>query len=293
MKKYLYYFLLAGVAIITGCKKTTDEPKQGTFTAITYNIAGLPEPVSGSHPLTNTPFISTRLNAYDIVNVQEDFNYHDLLLSNDYHRYRSKYVANRSLGDGLNMLSQFIFLNFMRTEWEDCNGTDCFTPKGFTYSRVKLTSGAYIDLYNVHCNAGSDALDLAARRKNILQLCKYIEFRSAGNAVIIMGDTNCRYTRTGDNIRELLNRGFKDSWIELERNGVLPNQDGISLMDCDPTSTYANCEVVDKIFYRSNDVVKLTPLEFAIPGDKFLDSNGEWLSDHRPVYTKFQFEVLK
>ncbi len=293
MKKVIYYFLLLSISFIAGCKKESDESKQGVFTVVTYNIAGLPEPASGSHPFTNTPLISSRLNKYDLVNVQEDFSYHDLLLSNDYHKYRSTYVANSSLGDGLNMLSQFVFLNFMRTQWEDCNGTDCFTPKGFTYSRLKLNTKAYIDIYNVHCNAGSDVLDLTARRKNILQLCKYIEFRSAGNAVIIMGDTNCRYTRTGDNIREILSRGFKDSWIEMERNGVLPNQDGIALTDCDPSSPYANCEVVDKIFYRSNDMIKLTPLEYSIPGDAFLDSNNEWLSDHRPVYTKFQFEVLK
>ncbi|MDB5227983.1 MAG: hypothetical protein JWN78_2176 [Bacteroidota bacterium] len=294
MKKQFYFSILLVLVTITACKKSsTNAVTEGTFTALTYNVAGLPEPVSQSHPLVNSPQISSRLNNYDIVNVQEDFGYDSLLRLHEHHPFQSKYFAGTSLGDGLNLFSRFLFLDYMRTAWVDCNGTDCYTPKGFTYSRVKLAEHAYIDLYDVHCNAGSDVLDLAARRKNILQMCAYIDYRSKGHAVIIMGDTNTRYTRTGDNIREILNRDFKDVWIELERNGVVPNQDGISLSDCDPTSTYANCEVVDKIFYRSNDEVKLTPLEFAIPGDQFLDANGEWLSDHRPVYAKFKFNVLK
>lgn len=262
--------------------------------AMTYNVAGLPEPASSSHPAVNTVQISPRLNNYDLINVQEDFFYHSDLIKYDHHPYRSTYFAlPGGLGDGLNLFSRFIILDYMRTAWEGCHGTDCFTPKGFTYSRIKLAEGIYIDLYDLHCNAGSDSGDLVARRNDILQLCKYINYRSKGHAVLLMGDTNCRYTRTGDNIRELLNLGFKDVWIELERNGILPNQDGNSLMDCDPGSPYADCEVVDKIFYRSSDEIELTPLTYNIPGDQFLDSNGEWLSDHRPVTAKFQFKLLK
>src|SRR5438105_3306241 len=142
MKKY--FICLFVFALAAGCKKSANAVKEGTFTAVTYNIAGLPEPISESHPAINTPFISTRLNDYDIVNVQEDFFYDSLLRKNDHHLYTSKYVAKRSLGDGLNTLSKFLFFDFMRTEWEVCHQTDCLTPKGFTYSRLKLAEGAYI-----------------------------------------------------------------------------------------------------------------------------------------------------
>ncbi|HUM51244.1 MAG TPA: endonuclease/exonuclease/phosphatase family protein [Chitinophagales bacterium] len=280
--------------IISGCQKELkeDNSTEGTFTALTYNVAGLPEPASSSHPIANTPQISPRLNNYDIVNVQEDFAYHDLLIKDDKHAYRSQYVANRGYGDGLNLFSKYIITNFMRTEWTDCNGFDCFTPKGFTLCRLKLSSKIYVDLYNVHCNAGSDSADLIARRKNILQLAKFIAYRSKGNAVIIMGDMNCRYTRTGDNIREILNLGFKDAWIETQRNGVLPLQDGISLMDCDPIATNPTCEVVDKIFFRSSDKIKIDLLDYRVEGDAFLDANGEWLSDHRPLFAKFHYQLI-
>ncbi len=286
MKNHTLILLFFFLILISGCTKTAEEasPLEGTFTALTYNVAGLPEGINADqHPVANTPLISPRLNNYDLVNVQEDFYYHDVLIKDNHHKYKTKYFAlEGGLGDGLNMFSDFLILNFMRTGWDDCHGTDCLTPKGFTYSRVKLTPKAYIDVYDLHCNAGSDSADLAARRANIIQLCKYIKFRSKDHAVIIMGDTNCRYTREGDNIRELLALGFKDSWIELEKGGVLPEQNGVTLAD----------EVVDKIFYRSNSSISLTALEYDVPGDAFLDGNGEWLSDHRPVFTKFKFNVL-
>src|SRR4051812_27521089 len=131
MKKHLLIFFSVTL-IITSCKKTSAPAKQGTFTAMTYNIAGLPEPISGSHPAINTPLIANLLNAYDVVNVQEDFNYDDLLRANDRHLFKSKYEAKVSFGDGLNLLSNFPFTDFRRMQWTNCEGTDCLTPKGFT-----------------------------------------------------------------------------------------------------------------------------------------------------------------
>lgn len=284
MKKH-FLFLIIAISVFTACKKAEkDYPKQGTFTTLSYNVAGLPEGINDDQfPVEHTPLISPRLNKYDIVCVQEDFYYHNLLIKDNHHPYKSKYFAlEGGLGDGLNMFSNFVILNYMRTAWKNCNGTDCLTPKGFTYSRIKLTPEAYIDVYDLHANAGVSNGDLEARRANILQLCAYINFRSKDHAVIILGDTNCRYSRTGDNIRELLALGFKDAWVEKVKNGVPPLQNGV----VDTT------EVVDKVFYRSNQQIQLTALEYALPSNDFLDNNGEWLSDHRPLFAKFQFNVL-
>lgn len=281
-----YIFFLLGITLFSSCKKEIKEanPKEGTFTTLSYNVAGLPEGINDDQfPVKHIPLISPRLNNYDLVCVQEDFYYHKELIKDVHFPFQTKYFAKEgTLGDGLNMFSRFLILNYMRTTWEDCNGYDCFTPKGFSYARVKITPDVYIDVYNLHSNAGTDNGDLLARRGNILQLCNYIKFRSKDHAVIVMGDTNCRYTRSGDNIRALLDLGFTDVWIEKEKGGVLPN----------PNDVVVEGEVVDKIFYRSNDKIQLTPLEYALPAADFLDSEGEWLSDHRPLYTKFQFNVL-
>src|SRR3954464_1761273 len=52
----------------------------GQFRLLTYNVAGLPQVVSPSTPRQNIPLVSPLLNAYDVVLVQEDFSYHELLL---------------------------------------------------------------------------------------------------------------------------------------------------------------------------------------------------------------------
>ncbi|EPJ40897.1 hypothetical protein STAFG_2069 [Streptomyces afghaniensis 772] len=108
-------------------------------------------------------------------------------------------------------------------KWKDCTGTNCLTPKGFSLARLRLAEGAFVDLYNVHTNADSTDDALAARRANVEQLSDFIQANSAGNAVIVMGDTNTRYTRTGDNIRTLLSEnGLTDAWVKLVKGGTPP-----------------------------------------------------------------------
>lgn len=83
----------AGALAVTGLATTGATPAaaatSGTFNVLTYNVAGLPEGLSSGKPATNTPLISPRLGAYDIVNVQEDFNYHAALYAGDNHPYRT------------------------------------------------------------------------------------------------------------------------------------------------------------------------------------------------------------
>lgn len=295
-KSVAYFIILSIIGAISSCSNDDSASKksEGTFTVLSYNIAGLPEPLSSSSPAKNTIFISEKMDNYDIVHAQEDFNYNDIFYSKANHPYRTEHLGGVPVGDGLSTLSKFPIYNFKRQRWAACNGTDCLTPKGFSYSQIKLDANTVVDFYNIHCNAGSSDPDLYARRKNILQIIAYIEKNSKGRPVILMGDTNTRYTRTGDNVRELLALGFKDVWIELRRGGEYPVQDGNALQDCegkDPDNP--GCEVVDKIFYRSGDGVTLTPIEFEVLRDEFLDADGNWLSDHMPHYAKFSFSTSK
>lgn len=267
-------------------------PNSGEISVLTYNVAGLPEGINDDQfPTKHMQLISPLLNAYDLVNVQEDFYYHDSLVHYLNFPDTSAYVANEVLGDGLNTFSRIPFINFSRTAWNSCGGTDCLTPKGFTYSRLRFNKDVYIDLYNVHCNAGSNTNDLVARRDNITQLCNYIQTHSAGNAIILMGDFNCRYTRTGDNIRKVDSLGLKNIWIEMTRNGDYPLQNDVSLQDCAPNATNATCEVVDKIFYRSSNKITLTPTLYQLDNPLFYDSDNEQLSDHKPMNAKFTYQI--
>lgn len=265
----------------------------GTLSFLTYNVAGLPEGInSDQFPSRHIPLISPLLNNFDVVNVQEDFAYHDKLYKDITLKYKTKYVADLVFGDGLNTVSNLPILDYNRTRWDSCNGTDCLTPKGFTYSRLRFNETASIDLYNVHANAGDSEKDWAARRNNILQLLTYIETHSAGNTVVLMGDFNCRYTRMGDNIKLLCDSlGFKDVWIELIRNGIYPEKGDEALKDCAEKYSSVNCEVVDKVFYRNAGNIEIKPIFFDQDNSLFFDDSGMQLSDHRPMNVKFEYEI--
>ncbi|MFJ9862792.1 jacalin-like lectin [Streptomyces sp. NPDC101165] len=279
---------LAGLTASTG---TAQAATSGTFNVLTYNVAGLPEGLSSSHPATNTPLISPRLAVYDIVNVQEDFNYHAALYAGDNHPYRTATSGGAGIGDGLNTLSKYPFEDFERVKWNDCTGTNCLTPKGFTLARVRLAEGVFVDLYNLHPNADDTDDALAARRANIAQVSAFIKANSAGNAVIVMGDTNTRYTRAGDNIRTLVDdNGLTDAWVQLVKGGTAPAQGADPLL-C-PTSAPPNdCEVVDKVLYRGSDLVSLNATRYNDEWATFLDAGGGNLSDHFPHTVGFSYTL--
>ncbi|GEC03918.1 hypothetical protein SSP24_15730 [Streptomyces spinoverrucosus] len=282
---------LAVAGLVTAASTPAAAATTGTFNVLTYNIAGLPLGLGDSDPETNTPLIGQRLGAYDIVNVQEDFNYHASLYANDNHPHRTATSGGAGFGDGLNTLSDHPFEDFQRVKWNNCTGTNCLTPKGFSLARVRLAEGVFVDLYNVHTNADATDDALAARRANIEQLSDFIQANSAGNAVIVMGDTNTRYTRTGDNIRTLIaENGLKDPWVDLVKGGTPPAQ-GSEAQVCDAAAPTNDCEVVDKVLYRGSDLVGLDATRYNNEWAKFLRSDGEHLSDHFPHTVDFSYTV--
>ncbi|QKZ17857.1 jacalin-like lectin [Streptomyces chartreusis] len=289
--------LAAAALALTGLTATatpataTTAAASGSFNVLTYNIAGLPLGLGDSDPETNTPLIGQRLGPYDIVNVQEDFNYHASLYANDTHPYRTATSGGAAFGDGLNTLSDHPFEDFERVRWNDCTGTNCLTPKGFTLARVRLAEGVFVDLYNVHTNADSDDAALAARRANVEQLSDFIRANSAGNAVIVMGDTNTRYTRTGDNIRTLVaENGLTDAWVQLVKGGTPPAAGGDALL-CDAAAPANDCEVVDKVLYRGSELLSLNATRYNDDWAKFLREDGKHLSDHFPHTVDFSYTL--
>lgn len=263
----------------------------GTFSVLSYNIAGLPEVLSSGNPEANTPIIGQRIRPYDVVHVQEDFNYHASLYANNTHPFRTPTSGGAAFGDGLNTLSDYPYSDLTRDDWNACNGTDCLTPKGFTWSRERIAEGVYIDFYNLHPNAGSTDADLAARRSNISEMSAFIAANSAGNAVVVAGDTNTRYTRAGDNIRDLLAaNGLADAWVQEERGGVPPAAGSPALV-CDDATVTDACEVVDKILYRGNRYVTLALNWYRNENAAFRTADDAMLSDHYPIAAEFRWTL--
>ncbi|CAG8370784.1 unnamed protein product [Penicillium salamii] len=277
----------------------------GKFTALSFNVAGLPSilqsnDVNGTKT-ENAKQLGTYFSkyGYDIINMQEDFNYHAYIYETDDHPYRTATSGGAAIGSGLNTISNYDWVDFTRAKWNKCSdasGADCLTPKGLTFMRWNPSEGVYIDFYNIHADAGTEDDDETARNSNLQQVADYIDTNSIGNAVVVMGDTNSRYTRTADTgIRVLHSQSnLADSWVELERDGIYPTAGADALL-CDNPSSILTCETVDKVLYRGSDLVTLKADSFDYNGDKFTNTDSKYLgsvlSDHNPVLVNFTWSL--
>ncbi|WP_437392653.1 endonuclease/exonuclease/phosphatase family protein [Olivibacter sp. SA151] len=265
---------------------------EGEFSVITYNIAGLPQLICSAVTERSSSIaeIGRRLNDYDIVHVQEDFNYNSFLYySGNEHPYKTKTKGGVPFGDGLNTLSKYRITEIHRIPWNNCTGADCLTPKGFTFSKIEVGKGVFIDFYNVHANAADDPAAAAARRKNMIQLSNYIKEHSGDRAVIVMGDLNAHFCYEHDNIRDLLaQNGLKDAWVTLKAKDSFPafkkfvKEDILKLTD--------DCESIDKILFRNSADLLLTPNAYRFENEKFNNKEGIPLSDHCPVSLSFSWQ---
>lgn len=288
----------------------------GTFSVLSYNVRGLP-PVVIENRTAEIAAIAPLLEDFhtpagpyagidSIVGLQEVFYppYYDVLTNPATVSYPYVTVKDTGgaagIGDGLTMLSDFQIEAFSRTQWDVCfgafgeYGSDCDTNKGFTYARVRLEENAVVDVYTLHADAGQDFGSRVARRANINQLVDAINGLSPdGRAVIVLGDTNSLYTRQGnDNIQNLLSgTGLFDVWVQLRRGGVVPVEGSAINADCDTDPGSANCELVDKVFYRDGSLLVLAPQSYAALKAMFSDENGE-LSDHTPVAVTFDYAIV-
>jgi len=284
----------------------------GAFSVLAYNVAGLPGGLSSSTPEVNNALISPLLNGFDLVAVQEDFGFHADLTSQLTHPFQSvKDTTDTAillgllgsmpaphLGDGLNRFSRTPFSGFQRVTWDRCfgilnNKSDCLAPKGFSVARHRFSPGAFVDVYNLHADAGGEPPDQDARRAQLRQLADFIGTYSADRAVIVLGDTNSRYTRAGDILPELLAQtGLRDVWVDLARDGLVPDV-GPKLDACvEDGLSGGDCERIDKIFYRSGGNVVLEPLGYQVQNVLFIDDADRPLSDHEPVSVHFEIGTV-
>jgi len=289
--KSIVVFIASAASAIAGPISSTE----GSFRILSYNVGGLPAIISSSKPQEYTKQISPKLNAYDIVNVQEDFGYNSELTSQLQFPYQTDFTGNVPLGNGLMTFSKFPLCTSTREVWKEThgfisNGADQMIPKGFCYSSVEIQPGYFIDIYNIHTDADTDDKSLSARRSNLQQLAEYINNRSSGKAVIIFGDTNSRYTREGDDVEGLLLKpcNLKDAWIQNVKGGVIPPK-GDSLMVHD---LGVQGEVVDKILFRSGKNIEINAATFDLLLTEFTDAEGNQLSDHYPISSRIDYKLL-
>ena len=108
--------------------------------------------------------------------------------------------------------------------------------------------------------------------------------------MIVGGDTNDRYTNTGRSINLLTDAGFTDPWVALIKGGQYPIE-GTPANGCSVPAESNECEVVDKVLYRSEGSVQLSALDWSYQSDFFLQPDGNRLSAHNPIRVKFAYSA--
>lgn len=318
-RRHLLFTLLSVVALLGACggddggssSTTTAAPgveEAGSFSFLSYNVAGLPQEVSSEDPEANIPRISPLLDDYDLVVTQEDFdwwtgdlaeldfvNYHDRLRADTTHEFATEQHPGPAavgidgtdpdrplpqVGDGLGVLSRFPFSGVERVPWEGCRGlidsaSDCLAMKGFLVATVELAPGAEVDVYTLHAEAGGDPEDDVLRAEQFTDLAAFIEQHSAGRAVLLGGDTNLHLEPDHEDraIDTPVWEGF------LAETGLT---DVCEVVDCPVPGS------IDKVAWLDGGGVTLTPTAFRHE-EHFVDDAGADLSDHPAVAVDWEW----
>ncbi|MBQ7639016.1 MAG: endonuclease/exonuclease/phosphatase family protein [Clostridia bacterium] len=307
MKKVLSVVLALMFILGTGSVLAfADNADTGEFTAFCQNVAGLPDisfvfgddrtDVKGNQAVIGG---YVEAESYDIFASQEDFGYHDTLVSAlPSYKYRTAHHGGVPYGDGTNIFTRsFPLYNEKHVPWDKLygiadDGADELSKKGITYACIKVADNVYVDFYNIHADAYGDAGSVAARQDNFRQLAELINSRDIDRPVIVTGDFNAFLFNDNSLLKETLvdGCGLKDAWVEVKNNG-----------DYDDCSYYINTvggvwtdkwgvwDSVERFMYKDGGGVTLTPTEFSYVTVKTDD--GKAVSDHNGVHVKFAYDA--
>lgn len=263
----------------------------GSIDVATYNVAGLPEPISGSQPATFSELLSPLLNPFDLVLLQEDFFYPDKVAKHLTYPYGStpqRLVLGSDpsrpeafVGSGLERYSRHPFDGYRQVRWPGCYGgalgagaADCLSQKGFSVARHEVADGVFIDVYDLHGEAGSSPEDYYWSQQDFIALATYINANSAGHAVIVGGDFNLNPSDELDG--PVLAKLLVDAGLT----------DVCEVQDCS-----ADPDAIDRLLFKSGDDVALDATAWSRPaGFSLLD--GTPLSDHDPTAATFAWNVV-
>jgi endonuclease/exonuclease/phosphatase family metal-dependent hydrolase len=270
-------------SLCLGCPPPADtgEPvPAGSFSALTYNVHGLPPEITGDDTTGRQAQIAPLLSGYDIAALQEDFieSNHALLTGEaDWAtaRWFDEVIDGRAYGSGLALLSPFVEEAYHQQHYSQCHGTidgsgDCLASKGLQLVRLRLGAGS-LDVYNTHHEAGGGDEDNAARLSQVEEVLAAMDEHSAGRAVLFLGDFNLH----GD---------------DPEDQPPLDLYYGYGLEDACDVLACPEPGRIDRAWFRSGDTLDLTPTDWAVQ-EQFVDAQGEDLSDHEPIAVGFDWAV--
>jgi|GEM_PF-1601260 len=264
---------------------------EGTFSAITYNVAGLPEPISGSRPATFSPLLSPLLRPYDLVLLQEDFNYQPEVASriglpHGSEPQRSPFGSDPTrsdaiVGSGLERYSAWPFADERQVRWPGCFGgilppgaADCLSQKGFSVARQTIAEGVTLDVVNLHGEAGSTPEDEAWSEAGYRALAAYLNANHADRPLLVGGDFNLSPLTPTDLVR-----------LEALKAAT-------GLIDvCDVLDCSSDPGAIDRFLFRPSADLDLEPTSWSVPRAQFSLPDGTPLSDHDPTVVELRWAL--
>jgi endonuclease/exonuclease/phosphatase family metal-dependent hydrolase len=268
MRALFVVLLLAAPASAQGVA-----PVGTSLRVVSYNVHGLPSFITGDDTPGRLRQIGPRLDPFDVVGLQEDFidDGHRHLFEGRPHGTRLRFdavIEGRVQGSGLSLLARpravATHTEHFRTFAGVLDGAnDGLASKGLQLTRLELAPGVEVDVWNTHMDAGNRDADREARADQVRQALDALRARSAGRAVLFLGDTNLNARGDAASIARL-----------LEGAGLRCACAAARLERC--------CGRIDRILLRSGAGVELTPVEWSV-SQEFVDAQGRQLSDHAPV----------
>lgn len=304
MKKHLLFLTALCMTMLSAHAQRTY-----TFNAVALNVDGLPNSIlgisvnpDGKEAAGATELCGVLANSgWDFAGFSEDFNFHSYLTAapaSTYYNFGEhggsvSGLSNSTDGLGFACAKHLTMGGGTRVAWNEHygeinDGSDGMITKGFRVYNVTFATGVVVDVYVLHMDASDGANDIAARESQLTQLATYIMNNHNNRPVIILGDTNCRYTR------EQLKTGFidvinadsrltiNDAWVELMWGGEYPALGAGPMMWYNAPYNNNTGEVVDKIFY-----INTTESNLTLKANSYLHDTSLTTSDHYPVVVNF------
>lgn len=304
-----------------GGSSVTSTGPSGSFSVLTYDVAGIPQEFTQGNPTEHIPLISPLLNDYDLVLTQNDYDwwpessnrldlshYHERLRSEATHPYRSDRHPGPApagldptsrpylqLGDGLGVLSRIPFVSryplddVIRIAWRGCSGG--FEATGEAESDCLAMRGFALATLQLDANTTLDVYTFHAevggspddQRLRAEDLDQLATYIEERSAgnAVLVGGATMLQT---DNDQPGAS-GMTDAeiWSEfLRRTGTT---DVCEALSCD------NSAAVDKMAFRDGGGVTLQPTAMEFPSDRFRSPAGEDLAYRPPLAVDFQWQA--
>jgi hypothetical protein len=280
--------------------KPAPEADPATISFLSYNVHGVFRLAAGDNPKERMPAIGWLASKYDVVLLQEDFEYSDVI-AHQMHGVASHRGNGLSTHAGLLLakilslpltlpiprfsipygsgLTTYVPLDMdlreatVRRAYDDCggwfsSGWDCWARKGYLRVRLRAPNGAEVDVYNTHIEAGSNRRSVRSRTRNFEALAAAIERISGDGAVVVAGDFNADYSRPHD----------RDAVTEFRKR--------VGLSDSGAGPELGVWHENDYLLFRSGHGATMS-VEAAGEAKEFVNGNRA-LSDHPALFARLR-----